>query len=166
MSENDHTLGALLGAHDEEEFESYDLTEVKGVLQNLKLDAIDEGMALFLQQKTLRGADILSVYLARLIKTIAILEAKVTAAKNKASLDYKAVDGRTTADMKKYAGESDPGVEKLQIRLGRAKGAKQAIASKYEILLKSHHHFKDLALGYRQGNKMTTPGKPTSGWED
>ena len=116
-----------------------------------------------------RKSNVLSIFFTagfpKLNDTISILEAKVTAAKNKASLEYKALEGKTTADMKKYAGESDPEVERLQIRLGRAKGAKQAISSKYEILLKAHHHFKDLALGYRQGNKMVAPNKPSPGWE-
>jgi len=154
-------LGDVLGSNLEEDFKNFDLTEIQKVLEQLRdADAIDLAHAELLQQQSLRGADILADYLAKMVKTVAYLESQVNSTKNKVSLDYVAPDGsRTTVDMKKWAGESSPEVEKVQIKLAEAKGAKMALDRKYEILIKAHHHFKDIAgglrktiLGYSSGN--------------
>jgi hypothetical protein len=52
--------------------------------------------------------------------------------------------------MKKWAGESSPEVEAVQIKLAEAKAGKIVLERKYEILIKSHHHFKDIAAGLRK----------------
>ena len=164
-------LGDFLGTDLEEDFASFDLTEIQKVVEELKItDAIDLVHAEVLKQQALRGADILIEYLGKMIKTIGYLEAKVNRTKNKVSLEYQAPDGsRTTLDMKKWAGESSPEVEEVQIKLATAKGSKLVLERKYEILVKSHHHFKDIAqglrrtiLGYSQG---TTNEKVPDGYE-
>jgi len=145
-------LGDLLGNELEVDFENFDLSEVQEVLNNLKtVDAIDLAHAELLQQQALRGADVLAEYLGKMVKTVGYLETKVSSTKNKVSLDYQAPDGaRTTLDMKKWAGESSPEVEAVQIKLARAKGSKLYLERKYELLIKAHHHFKDIAAGLRR----------------
>jgi hypothetical protein len=145
-------LGDFIGNQLEEEFVNFDLTEIQQVLVSLQNeDAIDLSHAELLQQRSLRGADILTEYLGKIIKTIGYLETKVNSTKNRVSLAYLAPDGsRTTADMKKWAGESSPEVEEVQIKLAKAKGSKVVLEKKYDILIKSHHHFKDIAAGMRR----------------
>jgi len=145
-------LGDFLGTELEEDFSNFDLTEIQLVLEKLQnTDAIDLAHAELLQQQALRGADILTEYLGKIVKTVGYLETKVNSTKNKVSLSYQAPDGaRTTLDMKKWAGESAPEVEQVQIKLAIAKGSKLVLERKYEILVKAHHHFKDIAQGLRR----------------
>jgi hypothetical protein len=145
-------LGDVLGSNHEEDFKNFDLTEIQEVLEQLRdIDAIDLAHAEMLQQQSLRGADILIGYLSQMVKTVGYLESKVNSTKNKVSLEYVAPDGaRTTVDMKKWAGESSPEVEAVQIKLAEAKAGKIVLERKYEILIKSHHHFKDIAAGLRK----------------
>jgi hypothetical protein len=164
-------LGDFLGNELEENFADFDLTEIQHVLSNLQsTDAIDLAHAELLQQQSLRGADILTEYLGKIVKTVGYLETKVNSTKNKVSLDYKAPDGaRTTADMKKWAGESSPEVEEVQIKLAKAKGSKLVLERKYEILVKAHHHFKEIAAGLRRTilgySTGTTNDKVPDGYE-
>jgi hypothetical protein len=171
MSQNVR-LGDFIGSKLEEEFLNFDLSEIQQVLEKLQdTDAIDLAHAELLQQQALRGADVISEYLGKIVKTVGYLEAKVNSTKNKVSLDYQAPDGsRTTADMKKWAGESSSEVEAIQIKLAKAKGSKLVLERKYEILIKSHHHYKDIAsglrrtvLGYSLGT--TTNEKVSEGYE-
>lgn len=156
-------LGDLLGNEMEADYRNFDLTEIQQVLDNLRdIDAIDLSHAELLQQQALRGADILTEYLSKMVKTVGYLEAKVQSTKNKVSLEYQAPDGsRTTLDMKKWAGESSPEVEAVQIKLAEAKGSKLYLERKYEILIKSHHHFKDIAAGLRRTILGYSSGTPS-----
>lgn len=164
-------LGELMGTELEEDFSNFDLTEIQNVLESLQeIDAIDLAHAEVLQQQSLRGADILTGYLGKIVKTVGYLETRVNSTKNKVSLNYQAPDGvRTTADMKKWAGESSPEVEEVQIKLAIAKGSKLVLERKYEILVKSHHHFKDIAAGLRRTilgySLSTTNDKVPEGYE-
>lgn len=161
-------LGDLLGDELEEEFVNFDLTEIQNVLSKLQdTNAIDLAHAELLQQQALRGADILTEYLGKIVKTVGYLESKVNSTKNKVSLDYQAPDGsRTTADMRKWAGESSPEVEEVQIRLAKAKASKMVLEKKYDILIRSHHHYKDIAAGLRKTILgYGTPAKIPEGWE-
>ena len=166
------TLGQMMGDKPEEEFGRFDLSEVQKVLTRLSdTDAIDLAHAETLQQQALRGADIISEYLGKVIKTVSYLETKINSAKNKVALNYQAPDGvRTTADMKKQAGESSPEVEELSYRLGSAKGSKSLLEKKYDILIRSHHHYKDIAAGMKRsmvgsGYGQNTEKKAITGWE-
>lgn len=163
-------LGDLLGQDLEEEFINFDLTEIQNVLVSLnETDAIDLAHAEMLQQLSLRGADIITEYLGKVVKTVGFLEAKVNSTKNKVSLEYTAPDGaRTTADMKKWAGESSKEVEEVQIRLAKAKASKIVLEKKYDILIKSHHHYKDIAAGLRRtilGYSPVAADKVPEGYE-
>ncbi len=162
------TLGQLIGNELEENFAEFDLTEIQEVLLALQeIEAIDLAHAEKLQQLALRGADLLSEYLAKIVKTTSYLESKVSSIKNKVSLEYVASDGsRATADMRKWAGESSPEVETWNIKLAKAKGSKIVLEKKYDILVKSHHHFKDIATGMKRsilGYNNTNKAVP--GWE-
>lgn len=156
-------LGDLLGSELEEDFANFDLTEIQQVLVMLQeTDAIDLVHAEQLQQQALRGADVIVEHLGKIVKTVGYLEAKVASTKNKVSLDYQAPDGaKTTLDMKKWAGESSPEVEIVQIKLAKAKGSKLVLERKYELLVKSHHHFKDIAAGLRRTILGYSSGTPT-----
>jgi hypothetical protein len=151
-------LKQLVGDSYTENFEEFDLAAVQQVLAALATEqAIDIAHSERLQQKTLFAADLLTEYLAKLIKTVSYLESKMNSVKNKVSLEYNAPDGgKTTMEMKKQAGESSEKVEELALLLAKAKGAKSLVERKYEILLKAHHHFKDLS-----SNQKKTFGVPS-----
>lgn len=145
------TIKDILGDSLDDLYQDFDMTEIQSLVSYLQnTDIADISQAEMLQQKALRCADILSEYIGKLVKIIHYLEAKVASAKNKASLDYKASDGRTTMEMKKWAGEVAPEVEELQIKLAKAKGSKAVLDKKYEIVIKSHHHYKEIAGGLRK----------------
>lgn len=154
------TVKDIVGAIGEDEFSDFDLTEVQIVLNNLQsIDAIDLAHAELLSQQSLRCADILSEYLAKIVKTVSYLESKINSTKNKISLEYAAPDGsRTTVEMKKWAGESSPKVEELQEKLAGAKGTKSLLEKKYDIVIKAHHHYKDIAAGLRRTILGYKPG--------
>lgn len=150
----------LVGALGTDEFLDFDLTEVQTVLNNLQtIEAIDLAHAELLSQQSLRCADILSEYLAKMVKTVSYLEGKINSTKNKISLEYTAPDGaRTTVEMKKWAGESSLTVEGLQEKLAGAKGTKSLLEKKYDIVIKAHHHYKDIAAGLRRTILGYKPG--------
>lgn len=145
-------LGDYLGDNLEEDFSNFDLTEIQEVLLHLQeSDPVDLAHAEMLQQQALRGADILTEYLGKIVKTVGYLETKVNSVKNKASLDYKAPDGsKTTTDMKIWAGNSSPEVDEISIKLAKAKASKMVLEKKYDILIRTHHYYKDIAVGLRK----------------
>lgn len=145
------TLGDMLGSDLEEKFLDFEMSEVQNLLAYLQQeDPFDIMHAELLQQKALQAADILSLYLGKMVKTVSYLEGKVNSTKNRASLNYQAEEGKTTAEMKKWAGDCSPEVEELLTKLSVAKGSKIILEKKYDILIKSHHHFKDIAAGLRR----------------
>lgn len=163
-------LGDFLGTEHEENFVDFDMTEIQEVLENLReVDAVDLSHAELLQQQALRGADILTEYLCKVVKTLGYLETKVSSTKNKVSLEYKDPDGaRTTLDMKKWAADVSPEVEKVQNKLAAAKGVKLLLDKKYDILIKAHHHYKDIAAGLRKtvlGYNTSASEKVPEGYE-
>ena len=107
-----NTLSDLInGDKFDDEFLKFDLTEIQSVLSQLKSEeAIDIAHAEHIQRKALRGADIVAEYLGILVKMTSYYETKINSVKNKASLNYTAAEGRTTAEMKKWAGESSPDI--------------------------------------------------------
>ncbi len=150
----------LLGPASEDEFSDFDLTEIQIVLSNLQsIDAIDLSHAELLSQQSLRCADILSEYLGKMVKTVSYLESKINSTKNKISLEYSDPTApRTTIEMKKWAGESSPKVDSLQEKLAGAKGTKSLLEKKYDIVIKAHHHYKDIAAGLRRTILGYKPG--------
>jgi len=162
------TLGHLIGDALEDDFLSFDLTEIQEVLLSLQeIETIDLAHAEQLQQQALRGADLLSEYLGKIVKTTSYLESKTSSIKNKVSLEYKSPDGsKPTADMRKWAGESSTEVENWNIKLAKAKGSKIVLEKKYDILIKSHHHYKDIASGMKRSilGYNTNTEKTPAGW--
>jgi hypothetical protein len=159
------TVGSLLGDEFVDDFKSFDITEVQKVISSLSSDeVIDIAHAEVLQQKSLYAAEILIEYIAKLIKTVSYLESRISSVKNKTSLEYRSVDGKTTADAKKQAGESSPQVEELAYQLAKAKGSKALLEKKYEILIKSHHHFKDISSAQKRG-MVSINSNGSVGWE-
>lgn len=146
------TVGALIGTNDIEKFEDFDITEVQKILSQLAVEtAIDIAHSEMLQQKSLYAAEIITEYIAKLVKTVGFLESRINSIKNKVALEYKAPEGKTTADMKKQAGESSPEVEELSVKLAKAKGSKTLLERKFDILIKQHHHYKDMSSNQRKG---------------
>lgn len=145
-------LGDYLGNNLEEDFVNFDLTEIQQVLEKLQnIDAIDLAHAELLQQQALRGADVITEYLCKLVKTVGYLEAKVNSTKNKVSLEYQAPGGiKTTTDMRIWAGAASSEVELVSISLAKAKASKMVLEKKYDILIRTHHHYKDIAAGLRK----------------
>jgi len=146
------TLGQFIGDELEENFANFDLTEIQLVLSKLEQgEPIDLAHAEMLQQQALRGADILTEYLGKIVKTVGYLESKINSTKNAVSLAYQAPDNvRTTVEMRRWAGESSPEVEVVQIKLAKAKASKMVLEKKYDILIKSHYFYKEIAMGIRK----------------
>lgn len=145
------TILDLIGADDEEQFLDFDLTEVQALVSNLQSIGVnDVSHAENLQQQALRCADILSEYSGKLTKTVAYLESKISARTNRVALEYDSGQARTSIELRKMAGESDSQVEELELRLAKAKGAKALLDKKYDIVIKAHHHYKDIASGMRR----------------
>ena len=156
-------LKDILGENFDDEFMNFDLTEVQNILSELQdTNAIDLAHAEMLQQQALRCADILSEYLSRVVKVVSYLESKLNSVKNKAALNYKPEDGaRVTADMRKFASEIAPEVEAVSAAIAKARGSKVLLEKKYDILIKSHHHYKEISSGIRQTlySSSNTPTK-------
>jgi len=150
--DKDTKLGAILGNEYEEQFLDFDLKEIQEILSELKNEIpIDIAHAELMQQQTLRAADVCAEFLGKLQKTTSYLEAKINSLKNKIAMDYESKDGsKVTMDMRKFASESDPSVEELQIKLAKAKGSRLLLEKKYEILIKQHHFLKEISIGIRK----------------
>jgi len=145
-------LSTILGNDFEENFLDFDLEEIQNILAQLKNEApIDLAHAELMQLQTLRAADVCAEFLGKLQKTTSYLESKANSVKNKAAMNFESKDGsRVTADMRKFASESDPEVEDLLSRLAKAKGSKVLLEKKYEILIKQHHFLKEIAVGLKK----------------
>jgi hypothetical protein len=138
----------------------FDLTEVQNVVSKLQSEDVPTlAQAERLCQEALRGADILSEYLAKVHKIMNYLDAKVATTRNKIALDYVPPDGaRNSIELRKMAGEASQEVLDLEINLAKVKGAKTLLEKKYDIIIKSHHHYKDIATGLRKTiNGYTVP---------
>lgn len=162
------TLGDFIGKNMDEDFLEFDLTEIQEILKNLKnTDAIDLAHAEHLAQITLRGADILIEFSSKIVKITTYLESKINSKKNEASLNYEPPTGvKANVDMRMWAGNCAPEVEKLNILLAKAKGAKVAIEKKFDIMIKAHHQYKDIATGLRRTILGFDPPAPKAeGWE-
>lgn len=159
------TIGNLIGSELVEDFSTWDYSEIHKVLSKLAIfEAVDLSHAEMLQQQSLRGADIVCEYLGKIVKTVSYLETKLNSAKNKAALEFKPAEGqKATAELRKLHGESAPEVEELAIKLARAKGVKVLLEKKYDILIRSHHHYKEIAQGLRR--TILGVKAPTTGWE-
>ena len=144
------TVKDIIGSLPEEDFLSFDLTEIQKVLSHLRDDnPVDLAHAEHFCQETLRCADILSEFLAKITKTSTFLENKLNIVKNKAIVEFTS-ETKVTADIRKAASESSSEVEALSNKISSVKGAKLALEKKYEIIIKSHHHWKDIASGLRK----------------
>lgn len=160
----------LIGDKMDEDFLQFDLSEIQNVLEKLQnIEPIDLVHAEQLQQQALRGADIISEYLGKIVKTVTYLENKEENIKNKAALNYKSPDGgKVTIEMRKWASTADPEVEEIQIQLARAKGCKSFLEKKYSTLVSAHYHFKEIAAGLRKtilGYSSSATEKTPTGWE-
>lgn len=147
------TVADLIGDSIEESFLDFDLTEVQKVVSKLQSEDVPTlAQAESLQQEALRAADVLSGHLAKLHKTIHYLTAKTSSIKNKISLNYDLPFGTRGQglELRKMAGEASDEVMELEIKLAKSKGAKTVLEKKYEIIIKSHHHYKDIAGGLRK----------------
>lgn len=134
-----------------DEFKQFDLTEVKSILSSLSnTQPFDLAHTELLQQQALRGADLISDYLGKIANMLGVAEAKCNTLKNKKALDYKATDGKTTATAKLQAAESDTEVENALIQIAGLKASKIFLEKKYDVLIKTHHFYKDIAAGYKK----------------
>lgn len=145
-------LQDLIGDALEEEFQKFNLSEIEPVLKTLKeINAIDIAHAELFQLQALRAADIIAEYLGKLVKTVSYLESRISTVKNKVALDFTPKDGgKASIELRKMAGDAAPEIEQLGINLAKAKGAKVALEKKYDILIRAHHYYKDIASGLRR----------------
>jgi hypothetical protein len=145
-------VGDFIGDSLEECFLDFDLSEIQKVVKKLQTEDVPTlAQAERLQQEALRAADVLSEHLAKLHKTIHYLEAKTSTVRNKISLEYEPPTGvKPSIELRKMAGEASQEVLDYEIKIAKAKGAKTVLERKYEIIIKSHHHYKDIANGLRK----------------
>lgn len=162
------TIRDLIGADTEDKYLDFDLSEVQQVLATLQIEtAVDLPQAENMQRMALRAADVLSEYSGKLTKMIGVIESKLNRKHNEIQLNYEAptAKGKTTADMRKSAAEADPEVEKLSIELAKVKGAMSAVNKKYDLVIKTHHYYKDIALGFKRTLMNNPPLSSSSeGW--
>ncbi len=131
-------------------------------------DPIDIAHAEMLQQKALYCADLTIEFLGKIVKTVSYLESKISTARNAAARDFKSTDGgKITADMRRWAADNSPEAESLNIALGKAKASKLVLEKKFDILIKQHHLYKDVAAGLRKTILGYTPIDKVvvEGWE-
>ena len=142
----------LVGDNLDDAVFDFDLTEVQAVVKRLQSEAVPTlAEAEKLSQEALRGADILSEHLAKVHKIMNYLDAKAASVRNKIALDYVNTSGKNTSiELRKMAGESSQEVLDIEIELAKIKGAKTLLEKKYDIIVKAHHHYKDIAAGYRK----------------
>jgi hypothetical protein len=157
---NDYIDGDLDGAI--LNFSLVEVQEVINALQSEDTPTIVEAEKL--QLMALRGADILSEIIGKLHKTIHYLDAKTASVKNKASLNFVPPAGvRDSIELRKIAGTASDELLDVEISLSKAKGAKALLEKKYEIIIKSHHYYKDVANGL----KLTIQGRYSgSSWSN
>lgn len=163
-------LKDLVGDDLVEEFSQFDLTEIQNVLKYLESEnPVDLAHAEMLQQKALRGADVLTEYLGKIVKTVSYLEGKLNSVKNKVALGYQNPDGgKTTTDMKIWASNCSPEADDIQIKLSKAKASKIVLEKKYDLLIKTHHYYKEITAGMKKTILGYTPAsaeKIPEGWE-
>lgn len=147
------TLGQLVGSDLIEDFSNWEFSEIEIVLQALsKEDATDLKQVEKLQRESLRGADLISDYLSKMVKTVSFLESKLNSVKNKAALDYSPPKegSRVTADVRRLVAESAPEVEEISGQLARCRGAKVFLEKKFDILIRAHYFYKEVAGGLRR----------------
>lgn len=121
-----------------------------------------------LQQKALYCADLTIEFLGKIVKTVSYLESKISTARNAAARDFKTTDGsKITADMRRWAADNSPEAESLNVALGKAKASKLVLEKKFDILIKQHHLYKDVAAGLRKTILGYTPIDKVvvEGWE-
>lgn len=151
------TIREMLGDDsDAESILSFDLAPIQDALVDLSdTQATDIAHAEFLQKRCLFAADSLCEYIGRLVKLISYLDNKINSTRNRSALNYKTPDGtKVTADMRLFASKSAD-VDDLENILSKAKGAKVLLDRKYEILIKAHHFYKEVASGYKGVMKST-----------
>ena len=133
------------------DLENFDLTEVQEIISEMReMEVIDLAHADLKQQMCLFLADKLNDHCAVLTKQISKLESNLSVEKNKASLDYKAEEGKTTTDMKVWAGNCAPKVIEIQNSLASLKGVLFLLSKKSDLVLKSFYYFKALSDSYRR----------------
>lgn len=135
----------------EDDFLNFDLSEITEVLSTLQSDIpVDLAQAENMQRLSLRATDVLSEYLVKIIKIIGVLESNLNRKKNEILLTYEAPKGKTTADMRKAASESNEEVEEISNKISKAKAAKIYLDKKYDIVMKTHYYYRDVAEGYKR----------------
>jgi len=166
MSESTQPLSNFIGKTFDDNFEEFDLVEIQQVLASLKSEEpiVDISKCEWFQQKALRGSDVISEYLGKIVKLTSFFESKINSAKNKAALEYTAKEGRTTAEMKKQAGECSPDIEQWVEKLAKVKAAKTLLEKKYDTLVRTHYHYKEIANGLRRGMIKVPNGNNGEDW--
>ena len=142
----------LVGNNLDDAVFEFNLTEVQEVVSKLQSEDVPTlPQAERLCQEALRGADVLSEHLAKVHKIMNYLEAKGASVRNNIALNYVPATGiKPSKELRKMAGEASQEVLDIEIELAKVKGAKTLLEKKYDIIIKAHHHYKDIAAGLRK----------------
>jgi hypothetical protein len=141
-----YTIRDIIGDDVEEAFLDFDYTRIQEVLNEVSnSETPSMAHAEYLAHKCLVAADILAGYMGKLVKFSSYLENKITSTRNQYAIEYKGTDGKTTADMRALALKSCPAADIYEETLAKLKGTKITIEKRYDILIKNHHQYKDIA---------------------
>jgi hypothetical protein len=137
----------VIGESVDEAFLDYDYTRIQETLNEISNnDTPDIAHAQYLQHKCLVAADILAEYSGKIIKHLSYLENKLTSIRNKYALEYRdPITNKATGEMRAFAVKSCPDADEYEENLARAKGVKALLDKKFDILIKAHHLYKDVA---------------------
>jgi hypothetical protein len=141
------TIRDIIGDNVEEDFLNFDVSFIQETLNEVSNSATpDLAHAEYLCHKCIVAANQLAEYLGRLVKYSSFLENKISSIRNKYALDYKPVDGgKTTADMRNLALKSCADADIYEETLAKLKGTRTSMEKKFDILIKDHHLYKDIA---------------------
>ena len=145
------TVRDIVGDCDlEEEFDTISLDEVNVVLDELNSCSIhDVAHAEYLQQKALACANYLANHLSRIVKIASFLESQISTQRNKTAAYYTRDDVKVTNDLRIFAAKACPEAAMLENKLSRVKGIKLLLEKKYDLLLKCHYYFKEIASSFK-----------------
>jgi hypothetical protein len=148
-------LKDMVNSSTDEQFLNFSLDDIQAILTSLQNTEVpDLAHAELMQQRALIGANMVCDFLAKVVKIVSSLDNKINSMRSTYAINYR-IDGKVpAADVRTLALKSCPDVSDLEELLSNAKASKSFLERKYDILIKTHHHYKDIAAGLRTGSRL------------
>ncbi len=136
----------IIGDKMEEDFLEFDYTYIQETLNEVSNSATPNlAMAEYLQFKCLSAADVLIEYSGKLIKYSTYLDNKITSMRNRHAMEFYAANPKAAADIRAMSLKSCPDADELENTSAQLKGTRAIIEKKFDLLIKAHHHYKEVA---------------------